>query len=91
MTTAHIIELEEELLIIRIAISLPSQSLDAVVDAFDFSCGDPAGGMCDHTFEVIEEESPEPPKVLVSSGITDLNDLSDLFRHLGFIREFVSL
>ena len=74
MAAAHVKEFEEEIVIIRIAISLPSQSLYAVVDALDFPCRDSVGGMCDDAFEVIEEEPPEPLKVLIPCGIADLND-----------------
>ena len=51
----HVDELQEEVFIVRIAISLPAQRLDLVVDALDLSCRDVVDRVRDNPVEMANQ------------------------------------
>jgi len=78
-----VVELEEEVIIIRIAISLASQGFDLVVDTFDFASGKRDRGMSNNPLIVVSEETSKPEKMTVVRGLASINDL---INHIGHIR-----
>ena len=54
--TAHVDEFQEEIFIIWIAVCLPTQRLDLVVDALNLSGGDAVGRMSEDSIEVRSEK-----------------------------------
>lgn len=82
-------EFEEEIVIIRIAVSLASQGLDFVVNAFDFAGGDVVSGVSDDAFEVSVQQTPEPQEMRVADSQADIYNLDDFIGHACLVGQLV--
>lgn len=79
--SAGIKEFEKEIIVIRIAVSFPSQGLDFVINPFNLSCGDVEGGVCNDSNKISVPDASEPQQVRILRSGTDVHDFTNFFSH----------
>ena len=86
VSSAHVKQLQEEVFIIRISISLSAKSLDLVVDAFDFRRGYIIGGVSNDPFKMIAQQPLEPEQMGIAGCMAHVHDTDDILRHGALVR-----